>query len=125
MEFSDQVRINDQVIKVIIRDDSQEREKGLMNVPFLADGQGMFFIHERESVLSYWMKNMLIPIDIIFIDKNFQIIKIYHHVPVCTEDPCPSYWSDSKVKYGLEVPAGYCERIGIKVGDKVGYKGKG
>ena len=109
---------NGKTINLELAKTPQEQQKGLMFREHLDEDSGMLFIFQDEQIRSFWMKNTLIPIDIIFIDKNNIIIDIQTAQP-CKKDPCPDYISKSPVKYVLEVNEGYAERNNIKYGDKV------
>ena len=97
----------------------KELQQGLMFRESLDDYSGMLFIFKKEDRLSFWMKNTKIPLDIIFISENWTINEIKSNVQPCQEDPCPTYPSKYPIMYVLEVNAGFSERNGIKVGDKV------
>ena len=105
-------------INVEIADDNEERMQGLMFRENLDENEGMFFIFENESYQTFWMKNTLISIDIIFIDKNFEIIDIKSAVP-CKEDPCKLYKSSKPAKYVLEVNSNFTIKNNVKLGDKI------
>ena len=105
-------------INVEIADDNEERMKGLMFREKLDDNAGMFFIFENEGYLTFWMKNTLIPLDIIFIDKSFDIVDIKNAVP-CLEDSCTLYTSTKPSKYVLEVNGNFTTKNNIKIGDKI------
>ncbi len=104
-------------INIEIADDRDEITKGLMFREKLDENSGMLFIFQNEDYHTFWMKNTLIPLDIIFIDKNFKIVDIKQAVPC--EDQCSTYRSAKPVKYVLEVNAGFTEKNNIKVDDKV------
>ena len=67
----------------------------------------MLFIFEKPGVYGFWMKNMVIPVDIIFIDENKKVVHIEERVQPCENDPCKIYRPKSPVKYVLEVKAGF------------------
>jgi uncharacterized membrane protein (UPF0127 family) len=110
------VTINGNVIKVEVADTQQEREQGLMFKEFLPENNGMLFIFDDDGTKGFWMRNTLIPLDMIFIDANLNIADIHQAEP-CASDVCPVY--NSKAKYVLEVNQGYSERHNIRLGDKV------
>jgi uncharacterized protein len=94
----------------------EEKQKGLMFVDFLPDNKGMIFIFDDEDKRSFWMKNTLIPLDIIFIDENYLITNILTALP-CEKDPCELF--QGKAKYVVEVNAGFCEKNNITKGQSV------
>ena len=87
----------------------------------LPENSGMLFIFPDSSPRSFWMKNTLIPLDMIWIDESKKIVGITENVQPCKADPCPSYPSGKPVKYVLEVNAGFAERKGIKENDSVEF----
>jgi len=94
-------------------------EIGLMNRTYLNEDAGMLFIFPIQIQQSLWMKNMRIPLDIVFITADNHVLEIYASVPPCTSDPCPLYTSSAPVKYALEVNSGFCARHSIASGDPV------
>ncbi len=102
-----------------IADDTQERMKGLMHRKKMGEDEGMLFIFPGEQPLAFWMKNTLIPLDMLFIDSEGVIVDIKQYVQPCKEDPCPSYPAKEKGKYVLEVNAGFTEEHNIDEGDKL------
>lgn len=112
------VIIKGKKIIIEIADSEEERSKGLMFRTSLKENAGMLFIFDQPSIQAFWMKNTLIPLDMIFIDENKRIADIATAQP-CTLDPCPVYKSTRQVIYVLEVNAGFAERNNIDVGDKV------
>ena len=105
-------------VEAEIADTPQTREQGLMFRKELVDNQGMLFIFEVEDIYSFWMKNMQIPLDIIWINGDNIIVDIKAKVPPCT-DICDSLTPANKAKYVLEVSSGFCERHSINIGDRV------
>jgi len=96
-----------------------ELETGLMNRTHLNENAGMLFVFPTEQKQSFWMKNMRISLDIIFITADKHVLDIYHSVPPCATDPCVTYTSNAPVRYALEVNAGFAEQHGITSGDAV------
>jgi uncharacterized membrane protein (UPF0127 family) len=104
--------------KVEVVDTPQTREKGLMFRKELSDDRGMLFVFESESNLSFWMKNTLIPLDILFINANLTIVEVQHMVP-CVDDPCASYPSKEPAMYALEIAANESVKNGINIGQSI------
>ncbi|MBI2655841.1 DUF192 domain-containing protein [Candidatus Woesearchaeota archaeon] len=105
-------------INAEIADDKEEMMKGLMFREKLEENSGMLFIFENEGPQTFWMKNTLIPLDIIFIGNNFEIVDIKGAEP-CSKDPCKYYASSGPAKYVLEVNAGFAAGNKINVDDKL------
>ncbi len=106
-------------IDIEIADDPKERSKGLMYRKSLPQNSGMLFIFENERNVSFWMKNTLIPLDMIFIAENGTITEIKQNIQPCESDPCESYPSNEPTKYVLEVNANFSKENNIQVGDKL------
>ena len=102
-------------LHVELADEPAERQRGLMYRESLADGTGMLFVFEQEQPLAFWMKNTLIPLDILYFDAERQLVSVQTMVP-CEKDPCTTYSSDAPAQYALEVNAGFVERYGIGEG---------
>ena len=109
------VAINEKVFKVEIADNAQSRALGLMFREHLDEDKGMLFIFDDEAERYFWMKNTKMPLGMIFMDKDGTIINIVTAEP-CKGEPCPSYASEGKAKYVLEINAGGTKNIGV--GDK-------
>jgi uncharacterized membrane protein (UPF0127 family) len=98
--------------------------QGLMYVEQMPSNQGMLFLFESEAPRSFWMKNTLIPLDIIFLNQNQEILNIAKQVPPCkTVDPtqlnCPTYQSLGEAKYVLELNGGISDKLNIELGTKL------
>jgi uncharacterized membrane protein (UPF0127 family) len=106
-------------LTVEVQDTAAEREQGLMEREKLEDGKGMWFVFEQEKNLYFWMKNMKISIDMLFLNQNKEVVKIYENLKPCEADPCVSYPSGKPAMYVLEVPAGFVQLHEVKLGDKV------
>ncbi|MDR0650181.1 MAG: DUF192 domain-containing protein [Candidatus Peribacteria bacterium] len=75
----------------------------------LADNAGMLFIFDQEDHHSFWMKNTLIPLDILRLHSGLQIVDIQQAQP-CEADPCPSYLPSSSAQYVLELNQGISKK---------------
>ena len=117
-----QACFENECFKVEIADTKQKREIGLMNKENLAMSNGMLFIFEKEGIYKFWMKNTLIPLDIVWIDKNNEIIFIKENAKPCKVEQCELFGPNEKAKYVLEINGRLAEEIGLKVGNKVEYK---
>jgi uncharacterized membrane protein (UPF0127 family) len=100
---------------VEIADEPQEQAQGLMGRTELASDSGMLFIFAEPRVLSFWMKNTLIPLDILFFDAQGGFVAAKSMAP-CERDPCMTYSSGKRAKYALEVNEGFLGEEGIGAG---------
>jgi len=92
---------------------SSEQQLGLMNRTFIEEKNGMLFIFSESKLHNFWMKNTLIPLDILRIDEGMNVVKIITAQP-CTEDPCVIYQPWVAAKYVLEINAWIATKYGIK-----------
>jgi len=115
----DIVKIGDYVISVEIPDTVEEKKQGLMYREHLDDNAGMLFVFERKGFHGFWMKNTLIPLDLIYIAENGIITEIKENFQPCKIDDCEVYVPQYGSKYVLEVNAGFVEEKGINIGDEV------
>lgn len=99
---------------VEIADDPQERAIGLMNRPSMAHSAGMLFIYERPQMVSFWMENTLIPLDMLFIDESGVIARIHENAIPLDRTPIPGTPETLAV---LEINGGLARDIGISEGD--------
>jgi len=106
---------------VQIADDIDEMAKGLMFVEKLDKNAGMLFVFEDEACQTFWMKNMLIPLDMIFIDDGLKIVDIKNAVP-CKDDPCALYASKKPARYVLEVNSDFAGKNRIEEGNSIALK---
>ena len=91
-----------------------ERMRGLMFREALAEDHGMLFVFEREQPLAFWMKNTLIPLDILYFDDAFRLVSITADTPPCRTAYCPSYPSARPARYVLELNAGQAKALRLE-----------
>jgi uncharacterized protein len=112
---------NNAVLDIEVADEESEKKQGLMYRKSLDYNKGMIFIYEQENILNFWMKNTLIPLDIIFLDSNKSIISITKNMNPCKEDPCKIYSSKMPARYAIETNSGYVENNNIQTNQKVKF----
>ena len=106
-------------ISVEIADTEALRIVGLMYRKQLQDDQGMLFVHRDQAIRRVWMKNTLIPLDILFLSSDGKILSMLRAVEPCRQDPCPIFDSSYQAQYMLEVNAGFIDIHKIKTGQKL------
>jgi len=99
----------------------EERARGLMFRETIAPDYGMLFCFTEEDLHAFWMKNTLIPLDMLWLDKDRRIVHIARNVPPCKEDPCPSYEPDRPGSYVLELGAGGADLYKLKLFDRLDF----
>lgn len=105
-------------LSVELADDATERQRGLMYRESLGRFDGMLFILDEPAIMSFWMKNTLIPLEAVFFDAAGNFVSSVSMMP-CVNDPCPVYEAQAQTKYGLEVPAGFVQKHGVRTGWKL------
>ncbi|MFU8860671.1 MAG: DUF192 domain-containing protein [Cyclonatronaceae bacterium] len=91
-------------IDVAIADTPEKRSLGLMDVRNMPANKGMLFLFEREEPLSFWMANTPLPLDLIFVNNDMQIVRIHHNAQPYSERQFPS---GKPARYVVEVNAGF------------------
>ena len=102
-------------------DTTQKKSLGLMKRISLPKGYGMFFPFTPSQKVSFWMKDTLIPLDMIFLLNGF-VIALETNVQPCFTSHCPVYGPDQKVDGVIELAAGEAKRLNIRVGDPINIK---
>jgi len=104
-------------ISVTVADEPQERILGLSGVRSLRDLQGKLFIFDAEDKHGFWMKDMYIPIDIIWINNNLEVVHIIENV---TPDTFPEVFAPPvDARFVLEMNARFVSSLSVKVGDRI------
>lgn len=99
-----------------IADTFASRQQGLMNRVVLPQNAGMLFVFDTPGSYGFWMKNTLIPLDIIRMDENFIVVDTATMEP-CIADPCSTYNHSGVAMYALEINAWFVDKYAIKQGD--------
>ncbi|MDO8639635.1 MAG: DUF192 domain-containing protein [bacterium] len=119
-----EITIGKQTFKVAVAKTNEEKQIGLSKKTSLADNEGMFFPFEKEDFYSFWMKNMKMPIDIIYINKN-KITTIYSDIKPpkdANENLLTIYKPEEPSDSVLEIKAGLSKKYGFEKGDEVKVK---
>jgi uncharacterized membrane protein (UPF0127 family) len=106
-------------IRADVVDDELSRELGLSGRSSLSEDAGMLFVFEKESRYGFWMKGMLIPLDIIWLNKDKRVIFVERDLPPCTDSYCPGHGPQTTSLYVIEVAANYTIRHNISNGTGV------
>jgi uncharacterized protein len=106
-------------IDVEFAQDDAERQLGLMYRDKMAENQGMLFVFDDETVRSFWMKNTILPLDMLFINAKNEIVTIHKSTTPYSEE---SYTSTKPAKYVVEVNAGFTDKYKIAVGDRITWR---
>ena len=119
-----EMRLRGQVFRLEIARTSDERARGLMNRESLPDDAAMLFVFESESRLSFWMKNTLIPLDILYLDAAGIVVDIHTMLPEpgVADSDLEQYPSAAFARYALEMNAGLTETYEFSVGDQVHFR---
>lgn len=105
-------------IEIEVADDDAEREQGLMYRDTMPENAGMLFMMDIEETQSFWMKNTIISLDIIYADTNRRIVSIHKN---CKPYSLDQIVSAEPAAYVVEVNAGYTSKYNIKVGDVISF----
>jgi len=101
---------------VDVADDPAERSQGLMNVPSMPLSTGMLFVYDRPQRATFWMRNTLIPLDMIFLGQNGQVTRVHENAQPLDETTIDG---GPGVQFVLEINGGLSAQIGIGPGDEL------
>jgi len=105
-------------IEVAVADEQSERNQGLMDVRDLPKSKGMLFIFEENQPRSFWMANTPLPLDIIFVNADYKIVRIHHNAKPFSEK---NFESEQPAKYVVETNGGFCISHDIQKGMTVRF----
>jgi uncharacterized membrane protein (UPF0127 family) len=101
-----------------------EQARGLMFRESLRDRAGMLFVFAQNPPIPhhFWMKNTMIPLDMVWLDSDGNVLFVNPHTPPCKADPCPMYGPDIPAPLVLEIAGGLAEKEGVKVGSRIAIR---
>lgn len=117
--FQDKNRNLVKQIDVEIADNDDKRHRGLMFREKMDTSQGMLFIFPSEEEQAFYMKNTILPLDIIFINAKKQIVKTYKRTTPFSEKDLPSF---KPILYVVEVNGGFTDWFNVKEGDYIDFR---
>ncbi|MGE5275659.1 MAG: DUF192 domain-containing protein [Acidobacteriota bacterium] len=94
----------------------EEQAQGLMYREALAPRTGMIFLFTDGGAHRFWMKNTMIPLDILWLDAGGKVLFVSANTPPCKSDPCPTYGPDAPAPIVLEISGGMASREGARPG---------
>lgn len=100
----------------------EEISNGLMFRPSLAENRGMLFLFDQPRLPAFWMKNMLIPLDLVFLDETGAVVDVIADVQPCATEPCPNYPPSSPAQAVLEINAGAAAAHGLEIGTPIRFE---
>lgn len=95
--------------------------KGMMFRDSLPEGRGMLFIHPQPGNHPYWMYQVKIPLDLVWMDINGRVTEMVENAPPCqtAASQCPNYGGNAQSQVVLELPGGYARKHGVQVGSVI------
>ncbi|MCH7770538.1 MAG: DUF192 domain-containing protein [Bacteroidetes bacterium] len=120
LTFTDSLGNTKITINLEIADNEYERQLGLMNRISMNENEGMLFTLPIERMQAFWMRNTLISLDMIFVNKNKEIVTIHKNTRILSAQ---SYPSTAPSLYVVEVAGGFTDKYNIVVGDKIYWMG--
>lgn len=118
LPLSAHFNVANQTIQLEVAQTAEQQEIGLMQRTELANDRGMAFPFDPPRHVAFWMKNTLIPLDMVFLLKG-KVQAITSNVQPCKADPCPIYGPNALVDQVIELRAGRAQELGLKQGDRV------
>jgi len=100
----------------------EEQAQGLMFRESLPEKTGMIFLFKEKDVHRFWMKNTMIPLDMVWMDAAGKVLFVSADTPPCKADPCPSYGPDSPASQVLEIAGGLAVKEKIVVGSVLKFE---
>jgi len=117
LPISGKLLVNQVIIELEVAQTPQQQQIGLMYRDFIPPNRGMLFPFNPPQTVSFWMKNVSIPLDMIFVSEG--VIKHIVTAPPCNVEPCPLYNSTVSIDQVIELAGNRTKELGIKVGDKI------
>ncbi len=95
---------------------------GLMFRPSLPPDRGMLLLWTEERLVTIWMMNVLVPLDIVFLDNSGRIVELVEDARPCSAEPCPRFTAEVPSRAVLEIAAGGAAEHGLEVGLTISFE---
>lgn len=115
------VKMAGETIELEVAKTPKQQAIGLMYRDNLAPNRGMLFPMTPPRVPRFWMKNVEMPLDMIFVREG-KVAAIAHQVPPCQSDPCPTYSPDVLIDQVIELKGGRAKELGLEIGNTISIK---
>jgi len=100
----------------------EDQAQGLMFRESLPERHGMLFVFAETAPHHFWMKNTMIPLDMVWLDGSGKVLFVSADTPPCKADPCPTYGPDGPAQSVLEIAGGKAKAEGVTVGTTLGLE---
>ncbi|MDB9315748.1 DUF192 domain-containing protein [Spirulina sp. CS-785/01] len=107
-----------ETIELEVAKTRQQQALGLMFREEISDNRGMLFPFDPPRQVGFWMKNVEVPLDMVFL-RDGVILEIAANVPPCHREPCPSYGPNEPIDQVIELRGGRAEELGLETGDRI------
>lgn len=125
VELPFETKLGEQGLMAYVAETPEEQAQGLMFVRKLPQNTGMIFVYDEMGQPTFWMKNMKISLDFVYLDDEGVVVDLLENVPPCTKENdfyCERYQPQMPTQYVLEVPEGWVDEVGLQVGDQFGLE---
>jgi uncharacterized membrane protein (UPF0127 family) len=114
---------NGEQVRAEVEIDAMDMQKGMMFRDSLARGHGMLFVHQKPGLYPYWMYQVRIPLDMIWMDTSHRIVEISADTPPCKTKAslCPNYGGHETAQFVLELGGGEARRSGLSLGQMLEF----
>ena len=109
------VVLGGETFRVEVARTAEQKRQGLMLHESIGPREGMIFVYNTDQHLSFWMKDTIIPLTLVFLSKNGEILQVEYLKPFSLK----TVISKRAARYGLELPEGVLEELGVEVGNRV------
>jgi hypothetical protein len=110
-------------VRVEVMTDPRDMARGMMFRDSLAPNRGMLFLHQKAGLYPYWMHQVRIPLDMIWMDPDRRVVEIVANAQPCRTEPgqCPTYGGHFRAQSVLELAGGMAAKYGIRTGDRLEF----